>query len=744
MLLSIVMMVKNEERNLDKTLNALRPLMEEINSELVILDTGSTDSTVDIARKYTDKVFFAKWNDNFSDMRNISISYAKGDWILILDADEELINYEKLKEFFDKSLFNKYNSASINLKNILSLDKKSYSMTPLIRMFKNSKDFRYEGAIHEQPKFKHPIYNNVALFDHYGYLFENEEIKQLKDNRNKNILLKEIKKEPNNPYINYQLGKTYSISKNYEDAIYYMEKGYDLYTKIKYIPIFVTLDLAMLYLEMNEFDKCESLCTKYIKNDNKNIDIYYYLATSQKYLRKYKRSLENYKRYLYLIENYDISTQANAVECNADTLIYQDKAKVNIIDIYYKLEMYQEIINNIDDININILEQAYLVIFMSLYKLNQEEKIIEIYKNLSSCIVQQNKFKVALESILKRIKEEDLPKMYKMLSKIDGNYGTLNKIRLGEKLTIEQYNEILTKEQEIYYADIIYYAMKGNLQLEDILKNISNLKMQGYIDYLVSNKRDFIFDLYDYLDNTLNTLDIKKLQIYSCVSKSLLTYGGLVGKKYENLFLMYITYTYDYLKQLYNTDLEDDDLLNLLKNEDEIFIISINRAQKLSKTDKLEYVKKMKDLLIKNQKYKKGIEILIEKFKNEFDINEELNSLKKQYKSIIQNDIEVGNIIGAKENIYEYESIFEEEEAEILNLKAIIKMLEGKFEESDKMFKNSYLLDRYNYNVVFNIGCIKEILGQYEDATKYFELIVKNCEDENIVLESKEKIMIIN
>ena len=71
-------------------------------------------------------------------------------------------------------------------------------------------------------------------------------------------------------------------------------------------------------------------------------------------------------------------------------------------------------------------------------------------------------------------------------------------------------------------------------------------------------------------------------------------------------------------------------------------------------------------------------------------------------------------------------------------------MLEGKFEESDKMFKNSYLLDRYNFNVIFNIGCIKEILGQYEDAIKYFELIVKNCEDVNIVLESKEKIMIIN
>ena len=77
MLLSIVMMVKNEERYLDKTLYALNDLRKDIDTELIILDTGSTDSTVEIAKKYTDKVYFSKWNDNFADMRNISISYAK-------------------------------------------------------------------------------------------------------------------------------------------------------------------------------------------------------------------------------------------------------------------------------------------------------------------------------------------------------------------------------------------------------------------------------------------------------------------------------------------------------------------------------------------------------------------------------------------------------------------------------------------------------------------------------------------
>ena len=109
MLLSIVMMVKNEEKYLDKTLYALNDLRKDIDTELIILDTGSTDSTVEIAKKYTDKVYFAKWNENFADMRNISISYAIGDWILILDADEELTNYDKLKDFFNCDKHKKYN-----------------------------------------------------------------------------------------------------------------------------------------------------------------------------------------------------------------------------------------------------------------------------------------------------------------------------------------------------------------------------------------------------------------------------------------------------------------------------------------------------------------------------------------------------------------------------------------------------------------------------------------------------------
>ncbi|MBS6023848.1 MAG: glycosyltransferase [Paeniclostridium sordellii] len=739
MLLSIVMMVKNEERYLDKTLESLKPLMKEIDSELIILDTGSDDSTVEIAKKHTDKVFFANWSNDFGQMRNISISHASGEWILILDADEQLTNYDKLKEFFNSNLCKKYNSATITLKNIFSEDEDRYSIDPLLRLFKNYDGFRYEGAIHEQPIFKSPTYNDIARFNHYGYLFEDEEVRQLKESRNKAILLKEIEKNPNNPYINYQLGKQYIISKNYEDALFYIEKGYEIYEKNKYIPLFVTLDLANLYVDLSEFDKCENLCIKYIKKDDRNIDIYYYLGTSQKQLNKNKKSIESYKRYLYLTENFDITTQANNTECNYDTLLNKEKAIINIIDNYYKLEMYEDVIKDIDEISISVLEEAYLVIFMSLYKLNKEDKIIELFNKISGSKSQKNKFKVAIESILNRVKENDKPKFYKILSTIDDNYGILNKIRLGLNLNEETYNEILIKEKEVYFSEILYYAIENNFNIENVLNNVSYIKMQNFTDYLVKTKRECIIKLYDYLENVSNTMDYKKIQTYACLSKSLLMYGNLVGDKYKKIFYMYISYNYESLKKSYNINFKNEEAINLLRNEEDEFIVKLKRIEKYKSNDELTYIRRLKDLLIDNPYYKKCIKLLISDFEKELNENTELKELKTKYKLLIESSINGGDLDESIKMINEYESMFSEE-FEILNMKAIIALMRGELDNAEKLLKNSWIYSSEDFNVIFNIAYLKELIGDKQEAKQFYENIINNCNEDDIVREASENI----
>ena len=94
--LSICIICKNEEGNLQRCLDSFLPIIQMKNdetleplTELIIVDTGSTDRTVNIAKKFTDKVYikeFTPWN--FSEARNYGIKKATGDKILIIDADE--------------------------------------------------------------------------------------------------------------------------------------------------------------------------------------------------------------------------------------------------------------------------------------------------------------------------------------------------------------------------------------------------------------------------------------------------------------------------------------------------------------------------------------------------------------------------------------------------------------------------------------------------------------------------------
>jgi len=86
--LTVCLIVKNEESCLERCLESVKDI-----GQIVIVDTGSTDSTIDIARKYTDKVFTDyTWNDNFAEARNHAISKCETDWIFTIDADEHLVN----------------------------------------------------------------------------------------------------------------------------------------------------------------------------------------------------------------------------------------------------------------------------------------------------------------------------------------------------------------------------------------------------------------------------------------------------------------------------------------------------------------------------------------------------------------------------------------------------------------------------------------------------------------------------
>lgn len=217
-MISLCMIVKNEEENLANCLESVKKYVDEI----VVVDTGSSDKTKQLALKYTDKVFDFEWCDDFSKARNFSIKKASNDWILILDADEFVVKFDTDK-LIEELNINSNKVGRIEIVNKLQ-DEKKYIET-VGRLF-NKKFYHYEGIIHEQmvsiAKEIYKSWNTSIVLEHIGYT---EKIinKTNKIERNINLLNNALKQNSEDPYTYYQLGKSFYMKKQYKTASDYFK-----------------------------------------------------------------------------------------------------------------------------------------------------------------------------------------------------------------------------------------------------------------------------------------------------------------------------------------------------------------------------------------------------------------------------------------------------------------------------------------------------------------------------------------
>lgn len=141
--LSLCMIAKNESEHIGRCLQSAKNWVDEI----IVVDTGSTDDTREIARAWGATVIDAEWQDDFSLARNASLEQATGDWILFLDCDEELAP-ESGPELRTLIRDSRYEAYFIQVANLTEINSKL--LAPSVRLFRNRKIFRFEGKIHEQ------------------------------------------------------------------------------------------------------------------------------------------------------------------------------------------------------------------------------------------------------------------------------------------------------------------------------------------------------------------------------------------------------------------------------------------------------------------------------------------------------------------------------------------------------------------------------------------------------------------
>ncbi|MBQ7359953.1 MAG: glycosyltransferase family 2 protein [Lachnospiraceae bacterium] len=162
--ISLCMIVKNEEQVLARCLDSIKDLMDEI----VIVDTGSTDRTKEIAAKYTDKIFDFEWIHDFSAARNFAFSKATCDYIYTADADEVLDseNFAKFQEL-KETLLPEIEIVQMKYGNQLQFNT-IYNFDEELRpkLFKRLREFVWEAPIHEMVRLQPVIYDSDIVITH--------------------------------------------------------------------------------------------------------------------------------------------------------------------------------------------------------------------------------------------------------------------------------------------------------------------------------------------------------------------------------------------------------------------------------------------------------------------------------------------------------------------------------------------------------------------------------------------------
>lgn len=228
--LSLCMIVKDEEDCIGNCLSSVADVVDEI----IIVDTGSSDKTVEICQSFGAQIFDFPWNGSFSDARNYGLERATGDWILWLDADEVVDSSDvyKLRDalYFDENLL------SIHLINYYG-DQPDPNQTFDIfhtRLFRNHKGLKFMNIIHEMLNVDE-IFDNtledssiiktipIKLY-HYGYLNSISKTKK-KFERNIRLLEEEIKHEDHSPWMEYHIASEYYGVKEYKKAFEYVNRS---------------------------------------------------------------------------------------------------------------------------------------------------------------------------------------------------------------------------------------------------------------------------------------------------------------------------------------------------------------------------------------------------------------------------------------------------------------------------------------------------------------------------------------
>jgi glycosyltransferase involved in cell wall biosynthesis len=288
--ISLCIIAKNEAHNIARCINSAKPFVDQI----VVVDTGSTDNTAEIAKQLGAEIYQFDWQDDFSQARNYSLQFATGDWILFLDCDEEL-DAETGAELRTVICNDNYDGYWLNYINIYNNHPSSNFIS--CRLFRNNPKFRFECPIHEQILPSILKHSNIARIGqanvtvyHYGYE-DSEVIAKNKSQRNISLLQKAQQEYGNAGFINFYLGVEYQRIGEYQKAIDHYELSLaKSTTDDPYTPAMIR-NIVHCYINLNQHQDGLQLIDQYLQVYPDYTDLVYLKGALYYQLDDYQNAL---------------------------------------------------------------------------------------------------------------------------------------------------------------------------------------------------------------------------------------------------------------------------------------------------------------------------------------------------------------------------------------------------------------------------------------------------------------------
>ena len=333
--ISICMIVKNEEKFLPGCLESAKGLAEEI----IMVDTGSTDRTMEIAREYGAIIYEHPWQNDFSYHRNQSIDYATGDWILILDADEELdpsehhmIRSAVRRKDIDAVSFIVYNKIQGGRTGFLNSH----------RLFRNKKEYRYSGIVHNQLLMDGITLSTQLKVFHHGYGLSEEEMRA-KGKRTEKLLEEQLKENPDNAFAHFNLAQIYRGLAEPEKSLMHAKRVIEILSPDnidrRHVYVMALDQIGCAYVGLENHERAKEYFYKALEIKEDYLDPLFNLGYVYSKEGDYDKADELFLRYLEVRKNFSEHREwMGLILNNLDSHFA----------VYYGLGLSQYFRNNID------------------------------------------------------------------------------------------------------------------------------------------------------------------------------------------------------------------------------------------------------------------------------------------------------------------------------------------------------------------------------------------------------------